>query len=207
MVGYVMDYEAEEIDRLDLAKYGLSRLAGKNMVTLDRADLDALLLALGNDEISLNLPVPCTAENVREVLARAECRRCGRCCLPNPANPASPGVEVFDEELNAIAGHLQVPVETLRRNTIAGKTVPYAFQPTRLGFTRWLPLPCPFYGTSPGGCQVYPARAVVCQVYPIVFTGDDTYMSIRVTCDYGKDVFIGALDHLRNSDPGLEITL
>ncbi len=202
-----MDYESEEIDRLDLDKYGLSYLAGRNMVTLDRGDLHKLLLALGNDEISLNLPVPCTADNVREVLARSECRRCGRCCLPNPANPESPGVEVFEEELNAIANHLHVPVETLARNTVAGKTVPYSFQLIRLGFTRWLPLPCRFYDAERNGCQVYPVRAVVCQVYPIVFTGDDTYMSIRVTCDYGKDVFIGALESLRASNPGLEITL
>jgi hypothetical protein len=86
-----MDYESEEIDRLDLEKYGLSYLAGRNMVTLDRKDLDKLLLALGNDEISLNLPLPCTPDKVREVLARSQCRRCGRCCLPNPSNPEARG--------------------------------------------------------------------------------------------------------------------
>jgi Fe-S-cluster containining protein len=202
-----MDYESQEIDRLDLEQYGLSYLYGRNLLALESGDLNTLLTALGNDEISLNLPVPCTAANVAAMLARSTCRRCGRCCLPNPQNPASPGVEVFEEEINAIAGHLQVPPDSLRRQTVAGKAVPYAFQTTRLGFTHWLPLPCPFYGPDHGGCQVYPVRAVVCQVYPVVFTGDDSYVSIRVTCDYGKDVFVGALAQLRADHPDLVIPL
>ncbi len=202
-----MDYESEEITRLDLEQYGLSYLEGRNMVTLDRSDMDKLLIALGNDEISLNIPIPCTPDNVRAVLSRSECRRCGRCCVPNPSNPGSPGVEVFEEELSSIADHLHLPCVTLRQRTIAGKLVPYAFQTTKLGFTRWLPLPCPFYSAEQNGCQVYSVRAVVCKIYPVVFTGDDTYMSIRVTCDYGKDVIIGAFERLRTSDPNLEIKL
>jgi Fe-S-cluster containining protein len=114
---------------------------------------------------------------------------------------------VFEEELRSIAECLQVSAEALRQRTLAGKTVPYAFQPTRLGFTRWLPLPCPCYSVEQNGCQAYAARAVVCRIYPIVFTGDDSYMSIRVTCDYGKDVLVGALQRLRASDPQLEMKL
>src|SRR3972149_7014913 len=92
----------EEIDRLDLARYGLSDLVGKNLVPPDRSKMDRLLAALGDDDISLNVPIPCTVDNVREVLSYSECRRCGRCCRPNPLNPESPGIEVFEEELKAM---------------------------------------------------------------------------------------------------------
>ena len=196
----------EDIEKLDLKKYGLSRLEGKNLLTLDPCDMDALLAALGDDDISLNLPLPCTAENVQQVLSYSECRQCGRCCRPNPLNHASPGVEVFEEELKAMAESLHEEYESLKAKTSPGNATPYAFQVVKLGLTRWLPLPCPFYAQE-GKCRAYPVRAVVCRTYPIIFTGDDTYMSIRVTCDYGKDLVIRACERIRATDPGLSIEL
>jgi Fe-S-cluster containining protein len=196
----------EEIDKLDLKKYGLSDLDGKNILALDRSEMHRLLSALGDDDISLNVPLPCTPENVQEVLSYSECRRCGRCCIPNPLNPSSPGIEVFEEELKAIADHLDRPYEEVRSATSVGNVTAYAFQAVKLGFTRWLPLPCPFYRDAEG-CAAYSVRAVVCKTYPIIFTGDDSYMSIRVTCDYGKDLFIAVCERIIRENPGLEITL
>jgi Fe-S-cluster containining protein len=196
----------EDIEKLDLKKYGLLRLEGKNLLTLDPPDMQSLLEALGEDDISLNMPLACTAENVQQVLAYSECRRCGRCCRPNPLNPASPGVEVFEEELKMMAEHAHEAYEALKARTAAGSATPYAFQVVKLGLTRWLPLPCPFYAQE-GGCRAYADRAVVCRTYPIIFTGDDTYMSIRVTCDYGKDLAVRVCERIRAADPGLRIDL
>ncbi len=196
----------EEIDKLDLAKYGLAHLEGKDLLALDPADMDRLLRALGDDEISLNLPMACTADNVREALSHSECRRCGRCCRPNPLNPHSPGVEVFEEELQAIAGHLGRSYEEIKKNTGPGHAAPYAYQVVKLGFTRWLPLPCPFYGEGQG-CQAYEVRPEVCRAYPIIFTGDDSYLSIRAGCDYGRDVIKAACARLRATDPHVAIIL
>lgn len=200
------DVYGEDIEKLDLKKYGLSRLAGSNLLTLNDSDMQALLTALGADDISLNLPLQCSAENVREILSYSECRRCGQCCRPNPLNPASPGVEVFEEELKEIAEYVHEPYDSLRAKTSAGNVTPYAFQVVKLGFTRWLPLPCPFYAEQ-GGCRAYPVRSVVCRTYPIIFTGDDTCMSIRVTCDYGKDLVSAVCKRLSSSDPTPEMNL
>jgi Fe-S-cluster containining protein len=197
----------EEIDRLDLRKYGLEYLEGRNILTLDRPDLDKLLEALGKDDISLNVPLPCTEQNVQELLALSECRKCGRCCKPNPLNPKSPGIEVFEDELQSIAKAVGQPYDDIRKNTSVGHAVPYAFQIVNLGFTRWLPLPCPFYSEEKGGCQAYSARGVVCRVYPVIFTGDDEYMSIRATCGYGKDVIVEAYKRVLREDPRAEIIL
>jgi Fe-S-cluster containining protein len=197
----------EDIVKLNLEKYGLAYLEGKNALTLEPADMDKLLVALGDDEISLNVPIPCTAETVRQVLAYSICRRCGRCCLPNPLNPRSPGVEVFEEELKSMTEYLNLPFEDVKRKTSVGHVTSYAYQVIELGFTRWLPLPCPFYSREQNGCLAYATRGIVCQVYPVVFTGDDTSMSIRVTCEYGKDIIREVYRRLRTEDPTLEITL
>ncbi len=197
----------EDIARLDLEKYGLSDLEGRNILTLERSDMDRLLVVLGNDDISLNVPIPCTPEKVREVLSYSECRKCSRCCIPNPLNPGSPGIEVFEDELKTIAEYLHTPYESLKEKTIVGQVVSYPFQLIKLGFTRWLPLPCPFYNAKENECKVYPVRSVVCKTFPVIFTGDDTYMSIKVNCDYGKDIIIEACKHLISNDPNLEIII
>jgi Fe-S-cluster containining protein len=197
----------EEIYKLNLRKYGLEDLEGKNILALDQPDLDRLLAALGDDDISLNIPMPCTSENVKEILALSECRKCGKCCRPNPLNPGSPGIEVFEDELKAMTDQLGWSYEDIKTKTKVGSVTSRAFQITELGFTRWMPLPCPFYDIEKNECRAYSARSVVCQVYPIIFTGDDTCMSIRVTCDYGKDLVVKACKRLREENPNLEITL
>ena len=106
--------EPQKIYRLDLEKYGLSHLTGRNILALTGSDMDKLLNALGNDDISVNVPVPFNPDNVKELLSQSECRRCGKCCIPNPLNPRSAGVEVFEDELKLIAHHLHSPYETLK---------------------------------------------------------------------------------------------
>ena len=196
----------EEIEKLDLPKYGLSHLRGRNLLTLDDGDLEKLLNALGDDDISLNLPLTCTQQHVEEVLSYGECRRCGRCCRPNPLNPASPGVEVFEEELKSMAEFVHSPYEVMRSKTSQGNATPYAYQVVKLGLTRWMSLPCPFFADE-GGCQAYPVRAVVCKTYPIIFTGDDTQMSIRATCEYGREIIGCVCKRLRAADPQLIVEL
>ena len=197
----------EDVDTLELEKYGLSDLDGKNILALDDADLDRLLAALGDDDMSLNLPMQCTADKVQELLSYSECRRCGRCCRPNPLNPESPGVEIFEEELQSIADSIGEPYESLKKKTGPGKATPYAYQVVKLGFTRWLPLPCPAYSSRENGCRAYSVRPVVCKTYPVIFTGDDSYTSIRVTCDYGRDIVKAACKRIHRDNPSFEIML
>jgi Fe-S-cluster containining protein len=199
--------EPQDIDRLDLAKYDLSYLEGSNILALEGPDMDKLLEALGNDDISLYIPIPCTPYNVQKILSYSECRKCGRCCIPNPLNPGNPGVEVFEEELKSIASFLGIPYETMRQRTTSSKVVPHPFDdPTKLSFTRWLPLPCPFYDKD-GRCQIYPVRPIVCSVHPIVFTEDNTRISIKANCDYGKDLIKAAFRDVRNDSPEMVIKL
>lgn len=202
--------ESREIERLDLARYGLAYLEGSNILALSEPDMDKLLKALGEDDISLNIPILCTPYNVQKILAYGECRRCGRCCIPNPLNPANPGVEVFDSELKAIAAHLGDTYEEWRAKTEHGKVVVHPFEaqfdPTKLVFTRFLPLPCPFYDKD-GRCQVYPVRPIVCSIHPVVFTEDHSQITVRALCDYGKDIIKVAFKDVHKANPEMVIKL
>jgi len=199
--------EPEDIDKLDLEKYGLAYLEGENLLTLADPDMDKLLEALGNNDISLVVPLPCTLENVQRILSYSECRGCGKCCIPNPLNPESPGVEIFEDELKEIADYLGTPYETQEEQTVTGKILPLPFQQTRLSYTRWSPLPCPYYKETPGECRVYPVRPVVCKVHPIVFGGNIPHFTIKVNCDYGKEIIKGAFKDVLKEDPELIIEL
>ena len=201
------DYESEEIFKLDLEKYGVSHLEGENILTLKERDLDTLLEALGNDDISLTVSLPCTPDVIFELVSTSECRRCGKCCQPNPLNPASPGIEVFKEELTEIARILQVPYEIIEKKTMQGKFVPHPFGWTGLSSTRWLPLPCPFFDHEQNSCGVHSVRPVVCRIHPIIFIGDNTSFSIKLNCDYGKDLIKRAYERVIKNDPDCEIIL
>ena len=199
--------EPQDIDRLDLASYGLAYLEGSNILALSEPDMDKLLTALGAHDISLNIPMPCTPYNVQKILAYGECRRCGRCCTPNPLNPTNPGVEVFENELKAIAEHTGLTYEALQERTLRSKVVAHPFEPTKLYFTRWLPLPCPYYDAEGKGCRIYAVRPIVCSIHPAVFTEDNTIISIKANCDYGKDLIKAAFKDARKSNPELVIKL
>ena len=199
--------EPQEIEKLDLDRYGLAYLEGSNILALSEEDMDKLLKALGEEDISLNIPIPCTPYNVQKILSYGDCRRCGRCCIPNPLNPANPGVEVFEEELTLIGNHLGLTLDDMRARTTRSKIVPHPFKDqTQLSFTRWLPLPCPYYGQD-GRCQIYPVRPVVCSIHPVVFTEDNTRITIKANCDYGKDLIKAAFKDVRRSNPEMVIKL
>jgi Fe-S-cluster containining protein len=201
------NYESEEIFKLDLEKYGLSRLEGKNILDLEKADMDELLEALGNDDISLTVEMPCTPENLFEIVSSAECRKCGGCCQPNPLNPDSPGIEVFKEELTAIADYLHVPFQMLEEKTELGKYVAHPFGWTGMSSTRWLPLPCPFFNQEKNECSIHPVRPIVCKIHPLIFTSDYDSISVKLNCDYGKELILKAYEWARARDPKLEIIL
>ena len=201
------DYEAEEIYKLDLEKYGLSHLEGKDILSLSRPDMEALLTALGNDDVSLTVSIPCTPEDLFDLTSTSECRRCGKCCQPNPLNPESPGIEIFREELSAIADYLHVPYESLEQKTNPGKYVPHPFRWTGLSETRWMPLPCLFYDTENNTCTVHSVRPVVCRIHPVIFTGYIDNVSIKLNCEYGKELVIKAYERVKEKDPGFEVIL
>ncbi len=199
--------EPRRITSLDLGKYGLLHIKGRNILGLTSSDMDKLLNALGNDDISINVPVPFTPDNVKELLLQSECRRCGKCCIPNPLNPRSPGVEVFEDELKLIAHHLHSPYETLKENTREGQNSDAPWPLDQVIGTRLLPLPCPFYIEKTKECQVYQVRPLVCAIYPVISAGDDSNIDIKVNCDCGKDLAVSALRNLRLNNPNLVLKI
>lgn len=197
-----------EIYKLDLARYGLAYLDGANLLDITEEDMDKLLKALGDEDISLNIPIPCTPYNVQEMLTYGTCRNCGRCCIPNPLNPGNPGVEVFEDELKKIAAHLGVPYEELKASTAVGKIVPHPFNGVqKLSFTRFLPLPCPYRDEETKTCRIYPVRPIVCVIHPAVFTEDNTQTSIKANCEYGKEIIKAALKEVKRKNPQMVIAL
>ncbi len=202
-----LDYEAEDIFELDLARYGLSHLKGRDLLSLDDDEMNALITALGNDDISLNIPIPCTPDDIFSLLSSSECRKCGKCCQPNPLNPDSPGIEVFKEEIEAIATFLHIPADAIEKQSQMGKWVPHPFGWTNLSSTRWLPQPCPLFNAETNQCSVHSVRPVVCKIHPVIFTGEHNSISIKLYCDYGKDLIKQACKIAKENDPNLEITL
>ena len=199
--------DPQDIEKLDLARYGLAYLEGSNILALSEPDMDKLLKALGDEDISLYIPVPCTPYNVQKILSYGQCRNCGRCCIPNPLNPTNPGVEVFENELKAIAEHTGLSLETLQERTTRSKVVEHPFEPTKLYFTRWLPLPCPYHDSEAGACRIYPVRPIVCSIHPVCFTEDNSQISIKANCEYGKEIIKAAFKDVRKSNPELVIKL
>ena len=137
--------QPKRVFRLDLDKYGLSHLEGRNILGIDESDLDKFLYALAQDDISLQIPGAFTPENIREILSRSECKKCGACCVPNPLNPHGPGVELFEDELKIIADKTGLDYESFLEQTTEGKNQDAVYPLNEIICTRLLPLPCPFY--------------------------------------------------------------
>lgn len=193
--------QPQKVFRLDLEKYGLSHLDGRNILGISETDLDSFLSALARDDISLQIPGEFSPGNIREILSRSECRKCGACCVPNPLNPNSPGVELFEDEIKMIAVKMSLDYEKLLEQTSEGKNQDAIYPLNELIGTRLLPLPCPFYVEENKECRIYTSRPLVCTIYPIVFGENDEYIEIKVNCDYGKDIARGALKALKEKNP------
>jgi len=195
--------QPQRVFRLNLDKYGLSRLNDMNLLRLSDTDIDALLEALGKDDISITVPIPLSPEIIRELLAVSVCRRCGGCCTPNPANPEGPGVEVFTDELKIIALHTGESFETLLNSTTEGRNQDLMYPMDEIIGTCVLPLPCRFYDPEKKECRIYQARPLVCTVYPVVLSEQENCIDIKLNCDYGKDVARAAIKHLGERNPDL----
>ena len=195
--------DPQTTDKLWLDKYGLSYLKGRNILALTSSDIDKYLSAVGDEDRFVNVPIPFTPPSVERLLSQSECRRCGKCCIPNPLNPEHPGVEVFEEELKSIAKHLHSSYKYLRKKTVKGKKLSHPNYPDRNATTRWLSLPCPFYNMKAKECQVYDVRPFVCKIYPITLDEGEWNISIKVNCDYGKDLVKSAVQYLKAKKPDL----
>jgi Fe-S-cluster containining protein len=153
------------------------------------------------------LPLPLSPKTISLILTDSNCRRCGKCCVPNPLNPEHPGVEVFESELKPIARFLGVSPKKLRRKTTKGKLIKDPSQPTESEMTRRLALPCPFFDSKLRQCRVYPVRPLVCQLYPVLTSETLSHTEVKVNCDYGKDVVRSATRVLREQRPYLKVLL
>ncbi len=193
--------QPQRVFKLDLEKYDLSHLHGRNILGIGETELERFLDALAKDDISLQIPGTFSPDTIREMLSRAECRKCGACCVPNSMNPHSPGVELFEDELKIIADNTGMNYEKLLELTQEGKNQDAVYPLNEIIGTRLLPLPCPFYMEENKECRIYSTRPLVCTIYPIVFGENDDYIEIKVNCEYGKDVAKGALKALKEKNP------
>jgi len=191
-------------DQLNLQEYGLDHLKGKNLLFVDESDITKLLDAVSKEDMSIYLPIRQSRESFMQLLAQSNCRRCSKCCLPNPFNPKHPGIDILERELEPIAKHLHVSLKKLKRKTAKGKPITSLVQPTESEMTRWLPLPCPFLDVKSKQCRIYPVRPFVCRIYPVLGSENRLLTEVKVNCDYGKDIVRHAIKTLREQRPGLK---
>lgn len=189
-------WKPRQTERFDLSRYGLAHLAGSDVLTLSSDELDRVLKAMGEEDIAVRVPIASTPENVERLISQSQCRRCGKCCSPDHPNPDNPGIEALEDELKAIADELKFPYETLKEKTTAGKPVYHPAWMESVSFTRYLPLPCPFFDVEKKGCTVYSVRPIVCRLHPVVF-GEHDLISIRAACDYGKGLIRAAFKEVK----------
>jgi Fe-S-cluster containining protein len=193
-------------DKLNLERYGLGHLKGRNALFVSESDVAKLLDASGREDIPVRLPIP-VRESIDWLLSQSNCRKCGRCCMPNPLNSEHPGVEVFESELKPIAKYLGVSPKKLKRKTVEGKSIKDPFEPTCSEMTRKFPLPCLFFDSKLRQCRVYPVRPIVCKIYPVLSSERLSYTEVKVNCDYGKDIVRNAIKALRERRPYLVMLL
>ena len=181
---------------LDLQKYGLSYLEEKNVKDWSDYDIDKLLNASENENIAPTVDIHFRQDNVEKLLSKSYCRRCGKCCLPNPLDPDHPGVMVYEKDLRLIAKHSSYSYKYLKKKAVLN-TDP------SLARCRHFPLPCMFY--KKGECQIYDVRPFICRIYPLIESprNGELYIAINVRCDYGKDLYKFVVSYLKtmNKNP------
>lgn len=194
-------------DRLDLDEYGIGHLKGKSVLHIGESDVRKYLDALGKEDRSVHLPISPTPENILRLVSQSDCRRCGRCCMPNPLNPTHPGVEVFESEIRPIARHLHTSRKKIKSKTTRGKSIINPLDPTESEMTRRFPLPCPFFISRSRQCHIYPVRPIICKTYPVLSGDSFSDTEVKVNCDYGKDIVIHAISALKQRDSGIQILI
>ena len=182
---------------LDLAKYGLGHLAQKRLLDLTGTEIDQVLDAYANEDMA----PPVFNDNgdprqIDELLSKSYCRGCGKCCLPNPLNPAYPGVEVVEDELERIIKRFHVSHRAIKNGTKKGGQIRNPYPPYQVLSTKRLTQPCMFHDFKKKRCKVYQFRPLVCKIYPLIFNG--SVISLKVNCEYGKDLYRSLIAEIRN---------
>jgi len=183
---------------LDLAKYGLSHLAQKRPLDFTATEIDQVLDAFANEDMAPPIfDATVNPRQIDELLSKSYCRGCGKCCLPNPRNPAYPGVEVVEDELKAIIDHFHISHRAIKKGTKKGDQIRNPNPPYQVLDTKWLTQPCMFHDFKKKRCQVYQLRPLVCKIYPLIF--NYSAISLKVNCEYGKDLYRSLMAEIRNS--------
>ena len=176
---------------LDLAKHGLAFLKNQPLPTWQDSDIDRLIAAFASENIAPALYGPAfTPANVQGLLALSYCRRCGKCCLPNPSKLEHPGVMVSEQDLRQIAKNSGYTYKYLKKKTQLSKDPNFVQG-------RYLPLPCVFYDKKKSECQIYDVRPLICRTFPITDIPGRVGIAVNVGCDYGKDIYKSILGQMR----------
>jgi len=176
--------------KLDLKKYGLSNLSQKPTSDWTSSEIEKLMDAFAKEDIAPVVSFPYIAlSKVDELLRKSYCRRCGRCCLPNPVDPLHPGVEVSEHELKLMKKKFHISHSCLKERTHVGRQVTHPVRPSEVVTTIYMTLPCMFYDSTKQQCQVYEVRPGVCKTFPIRSGENAMSLAIDVRCDYGRDIY------------------
>jgi Fe-S-cluster containining protein len=171
-----------------LDKYGLGDLKTKHVSLWTDSDYKNILDACRKENVSPQLPLLFNNSNIKRLLEKSHCRRCGRCCGwgPNPL-PSGPGVFLFDTELKLLSQHSNYSWKQLKKKTISHESTPHA---------SYLPFPCIF--RLKDKCQVYEARPFPCRAYPLsnYLLNGKYYIAVNVQCEYGSDIYRAVLSEL-----------
>ncbi|MFC2072308.1 YkgJ family cysteine cluster protein [Chloroflexota bacterium] len=167
-----------------LDKYGLSYLTTKKLDAWTDSDIDKLIEACANENVAPLVLIPFNISNIKALLAKSYCRRCGECCKSNRFNLNDPGVMVLEDDLKNIAKHSAFSYNQMKMNSVK------YISPER-NDVRHLRLPCMLY--KQGRCTIYRIRPNLCKIYPIKdsqpLNDGRVNIAISVRCDYGKDIY------------------
>ncbi len=99
------------------------------------------------------------------------CTQCGDCCTGNPGV-----VWVYDQDIEAIAAHLDKPVGEIRlfHTRQVG---------SRLSLTEFANGDCTFFDPRTRGCRVYPVRPTQCRTWPFWTSNLDSEASWQAACE------------------------
>lgn len=98
------------------------------------------------------------------------CTSCGNCCTGEPGV-----VWVYDQDIEAIAAHLDKPVGEIRlfHTRQVGN---------RLSLTEFANGDCVFFNPSTRGCTIYPVRPTQCRTWPFWRSNLETESTWKEVC-------------------------
>jgi len=169
-------------ETFDLNKYGLSHIKNTESTSWSDSDINKLINAFINENLSPICLLPYEPRFLLPLLGKSSCRRCGKCCLPNPKIPEHPGVRVFDNDIRNLSCYSGYSVQTITKKTWTNKDPQWSKG-------RYLTLPCMFYDKKAKKCLVYGGRPLVCRTYPISNTPTNN-ITVNLNCDYGKEIYL-----------------